>query len=97
MKKFPTKTAADMTNEQKIQALKDAAEEVNAKIKLNYTGSNCFKNPCLAAYCDNIVLFVEAAAIRGVRGGQSDFTGRSCVVYYPQITNQSKQKTAVSV
>ena len=98
MKSFKIKkqTTTEMTLEQKIKALKEVAEEVGGKYKSNYTGSNCHKNPCLALYVNQILPAVEACCRRGIYGAQSDFSGKSCVIFWPHLTMQSKKKVVIN-
>jgi hypothetical protein len=74
-----------MTNEEKIEALKEIADWNGWNFRDDYSGRGMYGSMCAAISGDSATNIIEAAAERGIKGASQDSMGLGAVVYWQGI------------
>lgn len=79
-----------MTNEKKIEIIKEVANVVSGDFEDNYSGRGMYGAECVGITCDDPDYCIEEAASRGIRNAKTDNMGRQYIVYWPSIRLETK-------
>lgn len=77
-----------MSREDKIEAIRNAAEAVDGKVRPSYSGRGMFGRTCYGVSCQDASACIEETAALGVRGARQDSLGLRSIVYWPSVEGE---------
>lgn len=75
-----------MTNEEKIQAIRETADAIDGKVRDGYSGRGMYGRTCYGIVCDDSTDCIIAATKLGLPRPSVDGMGKGYIVYWPRIT-----------
>ena len=75
---------------EKIKKIEKLAREINGSVRTDYSGRGMFGKTCYGIVCASANECLEVAGSHGLRGGKTDNMGKNYIVYWPNISDESK-------
>lgn len=69
-----------------LEKLESIAEDVDGKLRYEYSGRGMYGKTCVGIVCDNANNCLEVAGSYGIRGGLVDSMGLNQIVYWPKYS-----------
>jgi len=81
---------AEIINADKIETLRNVADEVGGKLR-EYSGRGMYGAYCAGISCPNYIDCIEVAAEHGITGARYDQLGLKYIVYWPNINYEGEK------